>query len=325
LHRFLLMYPQYQGRDFWISGESYGGHYVPNLAVAIQDANAAGETPRINLVGFQVGNAWTNAAIDNAGSVFMWWSHALISDDTYTVAMKNCDFAHIGPLSSSKSSLRQRDACQSALNDANAAMNLVNIYQLYAPVCLRPDGDGMQLMRLINKARRAPLYPVASHGSRQSDVNDPDPDPCIEQHLTNYLNRFDVQVAIHANLSASTPVTWNMCSRALNYSYTDLLRSMLPVYQRLLTSSPPLRMLVYSGDIDGIVPITGTRNWLSTLNMTVAEPWRKWVCDGQTGGWTVRYEGLTFASVREAGHMVPWTQPRRSFAVFSRFLQNQPL
>ena len=28
----------------------------------------------------------------------------------------------------------------------------------------------------------------------------------------------------------------------------------------------------------------------------------------QVGGWTVEHEGLTFASVRGAGHMVPYTQ-----------------
>jgi len=34
------------------------------------------------LVG-QVGNAWTDADIDNYGALFYWWSHALISDATF--------------------------------------------------------------------------------------------------------------------------------------------------------------------------------------------------------------------------------------------------
>ena len=33
-------YPHLAGRDFWVSGESYGGHYVPNLASAVLDYNA---------------------------------------------------------------------------------------------------------------------------------------------------------------------------------------------------------------------------------------------------------------------------------------------
>lgn len=32
---FLTRFPQYAGRPFWIAGESYGGHYVPNLALQV--------------------------------------------------------------------------------------------------------------------------------------------------------------------------------------------------------------------------------------------------------------------------------------------------
>ena len=35
LHGFLARFPQYVGRPFWIAGESYGGHYVPNLALQV--------------------------------------------------------------------------------------------------------------------------------------------------------------------------------------------------------------------------------------------------------------------------------------------------
>lgn len=38
---------------------------------------------------------------------------------------------------------------------------------------------------------------------------------------------------------------------------TDLFSSMIPVYELLLQSS--LQMLVFSGDVDGIVPVIGTR------------------------------------------------------------------
>lgn len=54
--------------------QSAGGHYVPNLASALLDAQSEGTapllddgTPAINLRGFLVGNAWTDPAIDNAG------------------------------------------------------------------------------------------------------------------------------------------------------------------------------------------------------------------------------------------------------------------
>ena len=45
------------------------GHYVPTTAQAILMGNAAGELPKLNLKGFIVGNAWTNATADNSGAV----------------------------------------------------------------------------------------------------------------------------------------------------------------------------------------------------------------------------------------------------------------
>ena len=42
---------------------------VPTTAKAILEGNAAGELPSLNLQGFLVGNAWTNATADNTGAV----------------------------------------------------------------------------------------------------------------------------------------------------------------------------------------------------------------------------------------------------------------
>ncbi|KAM0939185.1 putative carboxypeptidase D [Dioscorea sansibarensis] len=41
LTKWLKRYPQYKGRDFYISGESYAEHYVPQLAQVIVRHNGA--------------------------------------------------------------------------------------------------------------------------------------------------------------------------------------------------------------------------------------------------------------------------------------------
>ena len=56
---FTARYPKYAGRPLYLSGESYGGHYIPTEAAAVVRGNAAGGNPRLNLQGFFVGNAWT--------------------------------------------------------------------------------------------------------------------------------------------------------------------------------------------------------------------------------------------------------------------------
>jgi serine carboxypeptidase-like clade 2 len=45
----------------------------------------------------------------------------------------------------------------------------------------------------------------------------------------------------------------------------------------------------------------------------------------QVGGWTVVYDGLTFVTVRGAGHMVPTSQPEQALELFKYFLANQNL
>ena len=55
LLRWLDRFPEYKGRDFFIVGESYAGHYIPELATAIQVARITrpAETP-ISLKGIAV-------------------------------------------------------------------------------------------------------------------------------------------------------------------------------------------------------------------------------------------------------------------------------
>ncbi len=47
---------------------------------------------------------------------------------------------------------------------------------------------------------------------------------------------------------------------------------MLPVYSKLLDAK--LKMLVFSGDVDGMVPLVGSRRWVAGLGLPVRSPWR---------------------------------------------------
>ncbi|KAM0948866.1 putative carboxypeptidase D [Dioscorea sansibarensis] len=54
LIKWLERFPQYKGRDFYITGESYAGHYVPELADTIITNNMHINTTTINLQGIAV-------------------------------------------------------------------------------------------------------------------------------------------------------------------------------------------------------------------------------------------------------------------------------
>ena len=54
LLNWLKRFPEYKGRDFYISGESYAGHYVPQLAHTILHYNKLAKKTLINLKGILV-------------------------------------------------------------------------------------------------------------------------------------------------------------------------------------------------------------------------------------------------------------------------------
>lgn len=57
---FFLKFPGFKKNDFYITGESYAGIYIPTLARAILDFNEEADVERINLKGFAVGNGCTH-------------------------------------------------------------------------------------------------------------------------------------------------------------------------------------------------------------------------------------------------------------------------
>ena len=62
----------------------------------------------------------------------------------------------------------------------------------------------------------------------------------------------------------------------------DLFTSMLPKYRDILRHEADLDILIFSGDVDGIVPVIGTRRWLASLQLPILKEWRPWY--SHTGG-----------------------------------------
>lgn len=56
LQRWLERFPRYKNRKFWIAGESYGGHYVPNLALQfVRNIQKKDNIVDLDFQGFLVG------------------------------------------------------------------------------------------------------------------------------------------------------------------------------------------------------------------------------------------------------------------------------
>jgi len=78
---------------------------------------------------------------------------------------------------------------------------------------------------------------------------------------------------------------WTMCTDEPNLKYTcDYERGSYYVYPHLINSG--LKILVYSGDVDGSVPTIGTRKWLAKLNLPLKNEFRSWtIAEGQVSGY----------------------------------------
>lgn len=287
-------FPQYKYRDFYIAGESYAGHYVPQISQIIHQRNKGIKNPAIALKGFLVGNAVMDDFHDYIGTFEYWWTHGLISDSAYKRLRVACD---------SNSFIHAGSNCSNALTDAMNEQGNIDPYSIYTPPC----NDTSSLKRKLRGH-----YPWMSRGF----------DPCAERHSQVYFNTPEVQRAFHANVThISYP--WSTCSDTIINAWGDSPLSMLPIYRELITAG--LKIWVFSGDTDSVVPLTATRYSIGALKLPTIINWYPWYDNGKVGGWSQVYKGLTLVIITGAGHDVPIYCPRQAFILLSSYLENKPM
>lgn len=77
----------------------------------------------------QIGNAWIDDETSLKGLYDYWWTHAINSDATHDAILKYCDFA-----SETSSAM-----CDNIIDKAWDEMGNIDLYNIYAPICLTPD------------------------------------------------------------------------------------------------------------------------------------------------------------------------------------------
>ncbi|KAI5067005.1 hypothetical protein GOP47_0017533 [Adiantum capillus-veneris] len=306
--RFLLgwfkKFPKYRSLDFFLTGESYAGHYLPRLASLMLNYNQQiGHV--FNLKGIAIGNPLLNLGRHSLASYMTLWSRGAVSDETFNALSKACTFAdyNLSP------SHNEPEACEKGIAAANVEVgNFINLDNLNLDVCY--TGIAEEEIR---------LHKMVHNVSFGVDV-------CMDSEIAFYLNLPEVQAALH---TAHLNHTWLSCStqQTLNYSIPNQSLDMTSSLADILKQG--VCLWIYSGDLDSIVPLTSTRTIINELahkmRLTKVDAHRAWYYKGQVGGWTMSYGTLTYATVRGAGHMVPSMQPERSLALFQSFLAGTPL
>ncbi|KAJ9552065.1 hypothetical protein OSB04_016110 [Centaurea solstitialis] len=275
LINWLERFPQYKTHDFYITGESYAGHYVPQLAYTILRNNKKTKENVINIKGIAIGNAWIDDEACTRGMFDYWWSHALNSDETHDSIFKYCNF--VNDSSSSK--------CHDSARKAWGELGKINVYNIYAPICLNHE-------ETVSNSR-------SSNGSIDFF------DPCWEDILVSYLSDSAVQKAFHAR-----PTSWDVCREYIPI-WNDSAVSILPILKYLIENGQ--RVWVFSGDTDARVPITSSRYAINIMNLPIEKAWQPWYLNEEVGGYLEEYKGLLLITIRGAGHSVPSFQPLRAF------------
>ncbi|TMW65999.1 hypothetical protein Poli38472_003764 [Pythium oligandrum] len=294
---FFQKYPELQNREFYITGESYAGIYVPFLVNLLVNKPIEG----VNLAGYAIGNPFTDAKIDGNAYVDYYYSHALLSLDNYDDLRKYCG-DNVGKCMEDTEDCPKK--CVKALEEGISSIREddFNPYFIYGDKCLLSNSQGSVL-------RHVDLVDKSS--TRRGDIG-----PCAETFTQSYLRIPEVQKALHVN----DFVNWTDCNDEVGNRYTRA-DTALDKYRNILKHD--LKGLIYSGDADSVVNFIGTQRWIGKdgLKLHITNKWRAWYGpDKQLAGYVEDYEGLTFLTVKGAGHMVPAVRPLHGLNMFECFI-----
>jgi len=312
---FLAKFPHLKSVPLYITSESYGGHYMPTLAVAIinfNDALPSDSSDRINFHGFAVGNPYTDYYSGVGAEMETYWGKQLLPKPAWDVYVANGCTTTTGQLNNS--------VCSSLILDFMKKIGNLNPYALDYPVCLTAQQRTMHAF-------------LHSGTSLEGSIAY---EPCEDQFSTDYLNRADVKSALHVR----GDITWDECSRTTKYELKDKMLPMEKYYRTVLESKthPDLRVLVYSGDDDSVCGTIGTQRWIYDLGYSVLKKsdWTTWTVDGQVAGYVTKFDTgafdafgkakdsrFSFVTVHFAGHEVPTYKPKEALDLFEKYLNGE--
>ncbi|OIT24634.1 serine carboxypeptidase-like 45 [Nicotiana attenuata] len=312
-------FPQNRNSDVYLAGESYAGHYIPQLTVLLLDHNRKPNVKPINLKSIALGNPLLDLEISVKSAEYLW-SHGAISDELLTMRRKICNETRF-LLESIHNNVSNECMKVSELTDEEMG-NDIDMGDLLAPTCVSSGAAG-QLRAL-----------ATIHGKFVKNAVGIAADPCLTDRIYLYLNKPDVQKALHAN-TTYLPYAWDFCLGNLHYRREDLAVNTIPLLSNILKEN--IQVLLFSGDQDSKIPLTQTRKIAKLLardvKLVALDKYGPWYDGLQIGGWSRSFGGLregknitylTFATVRGAAHEVPYTSPSQALTLFRAFLRGHP-
>ncbi|KAL4151470.1 hypothetical protein PRNP1_008415 [Phytophthora ramorum] len=311
LHQFYQQHQELKANDFYIFGESYAGHYVPDLAVRVLEND--GSLPTLKGIGIGNGvvstSAWVESAItflksNDYGYNFLGSNEETLQDavDHFKVSIANC-------------------RSQSQDNQGNNLRHSVD--DRVGPDC----GEALQILSDFGVVVSSSIWERGRNVydmRRDCHLDDPLQLCYRFERLQNLVNSPRVRAYFD-----EIPHEWKLCSLGAvqQLAPMDRLEESESNVARALEQG--VRVLVYGGDADTVV------NWMTQDSWTRDLVWKHQAefssttfteqnLDGRRIGRIRTSHGLSFMKVYNAGHMVPHDQPAVSYEIVHSFLYDQP-
>lgn len=290
--QFYMIYPNELKNELYITGESYGGHYVPAFAYKIHQMSSVPDTIAVPLKGIAVGDGWIDPVEMIPAYPDMMYNMGLIDENQRSVVQTYC----------------------------SNTVDLIN------------QGKMLDAFNEWDKFLNGDVWPYANYFHNCSGSNDYDNflrtnAPAEFGYFGPYVNQPDIRKAIHVG---NRPFQdGHTCEIHL---LADFMVSMKPRLQTLLDAPQQYKIVIYSGQLDVIIGAALTERFLPTVqwsgqtDYTTAERmvWRISDSDPDVAGFVRVAKNLQQVIIIGAGHIAPHDQPQRAMNMIDRMVQNIP-
>ncbi|KAK9090663.1 hypothetical protein Sjap_023840 [Stephania japonica] len=238
-------FPIYKDSDLYLTGESYAGHYVPQLAALFLEYNKMPNIRPIKLKAIAIGNPLLDLDISVNNEDYLW-SHGAISDEALKLQKTVCNQSRIlrESLSGnvSKECIYVSDRVDEEIGDD------VDYSDILLPMCLS-SGTTQQF-----KVKEEQTSNMQVKLFRRGSIGD----ACLPDRILSYLNSPEVQKSLHTYIANLSAFHWNFCDGPLKYQRQSLAINLIPLLSQIIKSGG-IPIFLFSGDQDFKIPLTQTR------------------------------------------------------------------
>ena len=281
---FLTANPEFRGRDFFVTGESYAGHYIPAIAYHFVREVAPGSLG-LNFKGIAIGNGWVDPIVQYPQYAEFAYENKLVTLEEYTEL---------------KAAFAQ---CQVMITEANSTSW---IYAL----------EFCQLsMSYILGNPLAPRFNVY-------DIREGCGMPPLCYNMSN-SDRFLNNATVQERLGVSGR-KWVECGQAVHTALLgDWLTNLAAKVESVLESGLQVLVYSGDKDFvcnwRGGEAWTKAVQWTGQAEFNAA-PYTEWLVNGKPAGQLRQHKNFRFLRVYNAGHMVPMDQPVNALAMLQTFM-----